>query len=429
MSSRKLKTPHHPIAEAAILGCVMVEGTLAGELNGEWFFDARHAAIAAAISDIASRGEPVNELTVRQRAGTHLAEPIGLCIENAPSSANWDYWRGIVEDFAQLRRAWTTLSARRTDIESLPDTVSPEAVRSLLDSIERDVLEIRRDDSGAHEKCANEAVDALIDHLEAGTRPVAVSTGLHPIDRILRMRPGQLVVLAARPSQGKTALALRIAEHVALIDKIPVGFVSLEMPTADLLGRMASGLSGVPFEDFENPDEDQYGKMVASLGHIKSAPVRFYDRGGTTLPQIVSLARRWKARHGIGLLVIDYLGLIKGDPKHRSRYESVTEISNGLKQLARDMDIVVLCLAQLNRAAADEEQPRLHHLRDSGAVEQDADAVCLLHVTDIDYCHRKVSLLIEKQRNGPLGEVKLTMHGPTMRFEAVSPIDPCDIPR
>lgn len=379
--------------------------------------------------DLAGRSEPVNEATVQQRAGNHLAETIGHCLDATPSASGWDYWRGVAEDYARLRQAWTTLSTRRVDIESLPETASPEDVRNILDSIESDVLQIRRDDTGNHEKCASEAVDALFDQLDAGERPVTICTGLASVDRILRMRPGQFVVLAARPSQGKTALALRITENVALREGMPVGFVSLEMSTADLMQRMASGLSGVPYQDFENPTEDQQGRIINALGAIKRAPIRFYDRGGTTLPQITSLARRWKARHGVSLLVIDYLQLVRGDPKHRSRYESVTEISNGLKRLARDLDVVVLCLSQLNRVAADDEQPRLHHLRDSGSIEQDADAVGLLHVTDYDGCRRNVSLLLEKQRNGPLGEAKLTMHGPTMRFEAVSPIDHRDIPR
>jgi replicative DNA helicase len=426
-----------------------MDGTLAGELREAWFFDARHAALATAITDLAGRGEPVNEATVQQRAGNHLAETIGHCLDVAPSPAGWDYWRGLAEDFAQLRRAWTTLSTRRTDIENLPATASPEDVRSLLDAIERDVLDVRSEDKGGHESNASEAVDALFDRLEAGERPVSVSTGLASVDRILTMRSGQFVVVAARPSQGKTGLALRITEHVALREGTPVGFVSLEMSTADLMQRMASGLSGVPFEDFEKPEGKQVERITDALAAIKRAPIRFYDRGGTTLPQLTSLARRWKARHGVSLLVVDYLGLLRGDPKHRSRYESVTELSGGLKQLARDLDIVVLCLAQLNRVAADDEQPRLHHLRDSGSIEQDADAVGLLHVTDYDGCRRNVSLVwrnsatgreakltmhgptmrFEKQRSGPLGEAKLTMHGPTMRFEAVSPIDHRDVPR
>ncbi|MGE3310605.1 MAG: replicative DNA helicase [Limisphaerales bacterium] len=428
MSSDGIRTPHHAEAEAATIGCALMDATLAGELRESWFFDARHTAIASAILDLAGRSEPVTEATVRQRAGNHLAETIGHCLDVAPSPAGWDYWRGMAEDFAKLRRAWTTLSTRRVDIENLPTTASPEDVRNLLDAIERDVLDVRSEDKDGHESNASEAVDALFDRLEAGERPVSVATGLASVDRILRMRPGQFVVVAARPSQGKTALALRVTEHVALRERMPVGFISLEMSTPELMQRMASGLSGVPYQDFENPNEDQQPKIINALGTIKRAPIRFYDRGGTTLPQITSVARRWKSRHGVSLLVVDYLQLIRGDPKHRSRYESVTEVSNGLKRLARDLDVVILCLAQLNRQAADDEQPRLHHLRDSGSIEQDADAVALLHVTDYDGCRRNVSLLLEKQRNGPLGEAKLTLHGLSMRFESVSPVDPEDYP-
>lgn len=429
-----MRIPHAPTAEAATIGCAILDPTLAGDLRLGWFHDERHRALVEAIQSLAAAGRPIDEVTVRLRAGTHLAETVEACVSACHSPANFPAWRETLEVKARLRAAWQFHGAARARLETLPEGATPDEEREALAAIEAEFVALGADAGGAEDVSAAEGIDALFDSLESGAEAPVLNTGLPSLDGILRLRPGQMVVIAARPSVGKSALAGRIVEHVALDLRRPVGWFSLEMDRAEVLRRMASALSGVPFEDFERPNEDQQPRIVHALARLKTAPLRICDRGALTFGQMSGLARRWKVRHKVGLLVVDYLGLLRTDGKARSRYEAVTELSQGVKALARDLGVTVLCLAQLNRLAAGngeeaDERPRLHHLRDSGSVEQDADAVVLLHATGFEGGRRTITAAIEKQRNGPLGEAKLALHGPTMRFESVSPIDPADVPR
>lgn len=426
-----MSIPHAPTAEAAAIGCAILDPTLTGDLRLSWFYDERHRAVVEAIAALAAAGRPIDEVSVRVRAGMHLGETVEACVEACHSPANFPAWRETLEVKARLRAAWQFHGAARARLEALPEGATPDEEREALAALEAEFVALGADASGAEDVSAAEGVDALFDSLESGAEAPTLNTGLASLDGFLRLRPGQLVVLAARPSVGKSALAGRIVEHVALNLGRPVGWFSLEMDRAEVLRRMASGMSGVPFGDFEWPSETQKPGIVQALGRLKSAPLRICDRGGLSFGQMAGLARRWRVRHGVDLLVVDYLGLLRTDGKARSRYESVTELSQGMKALARDLRVTVLCLAQLNRTAAageGEDRPRMHHLRDSGSIEQDADAVVLLHATGFEGSRRMVTAAIEKQRNGPLGEAKLALHGPTMRFESLSPIDPADFP-
>ncbi len=429
-----MRIPHAPTAEAAAIGCAIADPTLAGDLRLAWFHDERHRAVVEAIAALAAAGRPVDYVNVRLRAGAHLAKTVEACVEACHSPANFPAWRETLEVKARLRAAWQFHGSARARLEAIPESATPDEEREALAAIEAEFVGLDTDTGAADDVSAAEGIDALFDALESGTEPPKLTTGLANLDRLLRLRPGHLVVVAARPSVGKTALAGRVVEHVALNLGRPVGWFSLEMDRGDVLRRMASGLSGVPFEDFDQPSEDQPTRIVAALGRLKRAPLRICDRGGLTFSQMAGLARRWKVRHGVELLVVDYLGLLRTDSKARNRYEAVTELSQSMKALARDLGVTVLCLAQLNRLAAGngdntDDRPRLHHLRDSGSVEQDADAVVLLHRTGFQGNRCMVTAYIEKQRNGPLGEAPLVLDGPTMRFESVSPIDPADIPK
>lgn len=428
-----MRIPAAPTAEAAAIGCAIADPTLAGDIRLAWFHDERHRAIVEAIAGLAAAGRPIDEVSVRLRAGPHLAETVEACVEACHSPAHFSAWREVLETKARLRAAWQFHGSARTRLEALHEGATPDEEREVLATLESEFVALGADAGGAEDVGASEAVDDLFDSLESGAEAPTINTGLASLDSILRLRRGQLVVIAARPSVGKSALAARVLEHVVLNLRKPAGLFSLEMDRGEVMRRMASGLSGVAFEDFERPNEDQQGQIVEALGRLKRAPLRICDRGGLTFGQMAGLARRWKVRHGVELLVLDYLGLLRPDGKARSRYEAVTELSQGMKALARDLRMTVLCLAQLNRLAAGsgdgaDDRPRMHHLRDSGSIEQDADAVILIHPTGFEGGRRLVSCLIEKQRNGPLGEAKLALHGPTMHFASVSPVSAEDVP-
>lgn len=429
-----MKVPRAPTAEAAAIGCAIADPSLAGDLRLPWFYDERHRAVVEAIAALSAAGRPIDEVTVRMRAGQHLGETITACVEACHSPANFPSWRETLELKARRRGAWHFHGSARSRLESLPEGATPDEEREALAAIESEFVALGAESGGGEDVSVAEGIDALFAALESGAEAPTLNTGLGGLDGILRLRKGQLVVIAARPSVGKSALAGRIVEHVALELGRPVGWVSLEMGSAEVLRRMGASLSGVPFEDFEKPSEDQHPRIVNALGRLKSAPLRIYDRGDLTFGEMAGLARRWKVKHKIELLVVDYLSLLRTDGRSRSRYESVTEISQGMKALARNLEVTVLCLAQLNRMAAAigegaDDRPRMHHLRDSGSIEQDADAVILLHATGYEGAKRLVTAMIEKQRNGPLGEATLTLEGPTMRFESASEIHPDDYPK
>ncbi len=426
--------PHASDAEKGVLGCILTDPTnclpeVQARLGPDDFYDLRHRRILEAITALATTGRGVDLVTVAEalRAEAELEAVGGLAYLNEaadaiPSAANLDYYLDIVIEKARLRHV---LKICVETTSAVYETSDPEA---LIDQFEREALAVRGARTGGHEWSA----PALVDRVRRGLAnplPVSIKTGLWNLDRLLRIRPGQLVVFAARPSQGKSALASEVALTTAMQSGVPTGFVSMEMDAEEIGRRFVANLSGVPQDDLECPDLQQRALIAGALDRIGAAPFWACDRGVLSCGQLTALARRWKQRHRVELLVVDYLGLMRTDAKARSRYEMITEISGSLKATARDLGIVVLALAQLNREAACEgAEPRLHHLRDSGSIEQDADAVVLLHTTSIEGRLRRVTALLEKQRNGPLGEAHLTFDTLTMKFESVSPIDPKDIP-
>ena len=236
------------------------------------------------------------------------------------------------------------------------------------------------------------------------------TTGFRRLDEILGpMLPGQLHILAARPGCGKTSLALAICDHVALSLQRPVGFVSLEMSRSELVHRLLCARARVDGAELRQGklDERMMARMAAANAVLARAPIHIEDRA-VTLTKVSGIARRWRMDRGMELLVIDYLG-----ERSKSRYEETTILSNAVKRLALDLELPVLCLAQLNRASDTEERPpRLSDLRDSGAIEQDADVVVLLEPAEGDNVH----VIIGKNRSGPVGRVTLQFEGFCTRF-------------
>lgn len=423
--------PSCPRSEMAVIGAALWDPTLLGDLRPSWFHDQRHLQLVEIMLAMSATGEPVEGATVAAKVREDLRGLVGACVDECISSANFPYWVETLETKQRLREAWRYHVESRNEIEGIPEGATIADEKQILDRIESRFLAANSNSGGqSGDLGAAELVDAMFTQLETTEKPAAVSTGLPGIDRVLTMRPGELIVVAARPSVGKTSMAVRVLENALMVQRKPCGAVSLEMSAGQIMQRLASGVSGVPYLDFERPDEGQQTVIVDAMGRLKGLPIRVCDRGGITISQIAGLARRWKVRHKIELLVVDYLGLIRPSSKARSRYEDVSEISATCKQLARELGVVFVLLAQLNRVAAEEgEVPRLHHLRDSGSIEQDADAVVLLHQREVIGADRRIDALIEKQRNGPLGKAELLLRGPTMRFESVSPIHPADVPR
>jgi replicative DNA helicase len=239
---------------------------------------------------------------------------------------------------------------------------------------------------------------------------------------------GELIVLAARPSMGKTALALNIAETIAVDQRVPVLFMSLEMSAIELVDRLLSSKARVESHRMRGGTlrQEDMEKLVAASDKIYDAPLFVDDAPGRRVVEISAAARRIKRKEGrLGLIVIDYLQLIEPDNSKDPRQEQVAKIARRMKGIARELDVPLLCLSQLNRQAEDskDHRPKLSHLRESGAIEQDADVVMFVHREE--YYHRgedrtqyagQAEIIIAKQRNGPIGDVELTWEADFTRF-------------
>jgi replicative DNA helicase len=247
------------------------------------------------------------------------------------------------------------------------------------------------------------------------------------------LHSGELIILAARPSMGKTALAMNIGEHVSINQKLPVLFVSLEMSGIELADRMLCSLARVNGHRLRNGtiSADDRERLIRKANEISTAPLFVDDSPSRTVSEIAATARRIKRREGdLGMIVIDYLQLIEPDNSRDPRQEQVAKIARRLKGIARELEVPLLCLSQLNRQAEDskDHRPRLSHLRESGAIEQDADVVMFVHREE--YYHRgderaqfagQAEIIIAKQRNGPIGDVELTWEADFTRFSDRAP--------
>jgi len=346
-----------------------------------------------------------------------------------PTAAHAAYYAEIVRDKAIVR----SLIRSSTEIlhDAYDETIDP---REMLGRAEVKVFSIL--DSGNSSKL-NEIHEVLeqsllrIDaRMKRGDALGGLETGFFDFDQMTGgLHASELLILAARPSMGKTALALNIAEHTAIEQQAPTLFVSLEMSAIELGDRLLCSAARVNSHrlrngSISNEDRQHLVQKAAEIGH---SPLFIDDAPSRNMTEISAAARRLKRRHGLGLIVIDYLQLIEPDNPKDPRQEQVAKIARRLKGLARELEVPLLCLAQLNRQAEQtrDNKPRLSHLRESGAIEQDADVVMFVHreeyfqtnEEDRDRLAGEAELIIGKQRNGPTGDIKLTWLRDFTRFE------------
>ena len=344
------------------------------------------------------------------------------------NAAHAMYYADIVSDKAVYRK----LIESSTEI--LRDAYDQAAdSRELCAQAEQKVFSIMDGRTTQSLHSMSDVLHAAMDRMEARMRGEhsdgTVMTGFSDFDDMSGgMHNGELIILAARPSMGKTALAMNIAEHAAIEDRAPVLFVSLEMSGIELADRMLCSLARVNGHRLRNGtiSSDDQNRLVSKANEISEAPLFVDDSPSRTVSEIAAAARRIKRREGnLGMIVIDYLQLIEPDNSRDPRQEQVAKIARRLKGMARELEVPMLCLSQLNRQAEDskDHRPKLSHLRESGAIEQDADVVMFVHREE--YYHRgedraqfagQAEIIIAKQRNGPVGDVKLTWEADYTRF-------------
>lgn len=426
-------------AEAALISSVLNGGTPALDaamelVQDDWFFAPVNRTAWSILKQMSARRQPVDLLTFTE-AFTQSGEL--QKIEGGPGFITAEYTQptsgaGMVAHWAdQLRDYWRRREIHRIGLDLMLEARNfQKTTDDLLDAGEKSLLDLRLDQkhqglvhcAGAVSEAAARIEEA---HKKRG-KPIGIATGLNDFDRMTSgLKPGQLIVIAARPSMGKSALATNVAEHACLIDNIPTAIFSLEMSDVDLMERVLCTQAGVKLQRVRDGfmSKDEMSRLGAKHDEISQAPLYLDATPGLSIAAFRARARRAVAKHGVKLLIVDYLQIMKGSSKRAQmdRRLEIDEISSGLKQTAMELGVPVMALSQLNRDAEERAEPKLSHLRESGSIEQDADVVALLHrperVTHKEEDKGKAVLILAKQRNGPVGRIELYFDAEITRFK------------
>jgi replicative DNA helicase len=451
--------PHSPEAEQGVLGCVLLSpnecmGSCIEKLKSgpEVFYDLRHQTIFTALAEMYDAQEAIDVITLQQRLkNKQLLEQVGgiaylsALPDTVPSAANLSYYLDIVQEKHLLRKMIQTC----TDVVGRVYEFEGE-VDSLMDEVERDILRISESRVQSQtimiKELVKKAINTIEDFHQRQGMLTGVGTGFADLDKMTSgLHAGEMIVIAARPSMGKTSLAMNIAEHVAIDEKVPVGVFSLEMTSESLVMRMLCSRSRVNMRNVRDGflAERDFPKLTGAAGKLANAPLFIDDSSGLSILQLRAKARRMHQQYGIKLFVIDYLQLLHSTARRaENRQQEIADISNGIKSLAKELSVPIVVLSQLNRELEREKnrKPRLSDLRESGAIEQDADVVGLLYKPSsgedddggsapaAEEDAVPVNLLIAKQRNGPTGDVNLTFLKSYTRFESAAKVSDEDVP-
>ncbi len=425
MSVLERVPPQNLEAEQSVLGAMLIdkEAILKTEfLAPEDFYKDSHRKLFETMRDLFEKGEAVDIITVTEelRQRGLLGEVGGVAylttLANAvPTAANVEYYARIVQEKATLRRLIqvATEIARR-------GYAAEEEVEEILDDAERSILGIssRRATGGYyHLKDVMLSAWERIEEVCASKGGITgISTGFRDLDALTSgLQPSDLIVIAARPSMGKTMLCLNLARHAAVNLGIPVFIFSLEMAREQLAQRLLCAEAHVDSQRLRSGflSEADWPKLTDALGRLSKAPIYIDDTPNLSVLEIRAKARRLKAEHGLGMIIIDYLQLMRTRGRAESRQQEISEVSRSLKALARELEVPVVAASQLSRAVEQrtDKRPLLSDLRESGAIEQDADLVAFIYREDYykPQTEKKniAEIIIAKQRNGPVGKVEL----------------------
>jgi replicative DNA helicase len=435
--------PHHREAEEAVIGSLLQDreaiGNVVDVLEVDDFYVVQHRIVFQAILDLYDRGGGVDVTIVGDqlqkqgdfdRVGGALE--LTRLLDRVPSAANVVYHAEIVRERSLQRRL---ISAAQRILEESRAGGLP--IEELIDGAEQVIFDVARRGSRGDPTDMNSLMKETLLALDARHEGdfIGVRSRFPELDdKLSGLQPGQMVVLAARPSVGKTTFALNIARHAATENDPPTGVAifSLEMPKVQLALNIAAAHAQVDAHKIRRGTltNEERARFAESAGHLASAPIYIDDTPGMTALQIRAKARRLKAAHDIGLVVVDYMQLITA-PMAESRQQEISLISMSLKRLAREISVPVIAISQLNRSvdAREDHRPRMSDLRESGSIEQDADVVLFLYREDYydggknPQTQNQANCIIAKNRNGPIGEFKLSFFPDQLRFEPFSDLD------
>lgn len=439
--------PQSPDAEKGLLGSILLSprdvlgDCVEGGILPEHFHIPAHGSIYMVLLDLWNANQPIDFITLtqtlRDRNKLDEAGGAGLITELftfVPTAANASYYMEIVQEKYTLRsiiRTCTEYAGRAYDEQ--------ENVAMLLDEVEQKIFEVAKerykDKQMSLKDQVMEAIESIQDLYDRRGSVTGLATGFSEFDKMTNgLHKSEMIVIAARPSMGKTAFAMNMAEHVALeLDK-PVAIFSLEMSTQQLIQRLLCSRARVNLQRVRDGflNESDFRNLTNAASKLAAGKIFIDDSAGLSIVELRAKARRFKSQHDIQLIVIDYIQLLRSTSRRASenRQIEIAEISSGVKALAKELSIPIIVLAQLNRnpenrTGESKGRPRLSDLRESGSIEQDADLVGLLvreeYYADDDESRKelegKAELIIAKQRNGPVGDVPLTFLKQFTRFE------------
>jgi replicative DNA helicase len=426
--------PHDTLAEQSTLGGMLLSKDAVADviesIRGTDFYVPKHELIFEAILTLYSHGEPTDVIAVTdeliktgdlQRAGG--ADYLHTLTSIVPTAANAGYYATIVSERALLRR----LVEAGTRIVQMGYAGQGEATE-LVNSAQAEIYSVTGAETAEDYVPLTIAVDAAVEEIEAARgrdgSMTGIPTGFAQLDELTNgLHGGQMIVVAARPAMGKSTLALDFARAAAIKHDMPTIFFSLEMGRSEIAMRLMSAEGAIPLQNMRKGTLDQrdWTTVAATRGRINDAPFYIDDSPNMTLVEIRAKCRRLKQRVGLKMVIIDYLQLMTSGKKVESRQQEVSEFSRALKLLAKELQVPVIALSQLNRGSEQrtDKRPQVSDLRESGSIEQDADMVMLLHrdsVYDKEVRPGEADLIVAKHRNGPTATIEIAFQGHFSRF-------------
>ncbi len=418
--------PHSIEAEQSVIGAMLMgrEAVMTASeiLISDDFYQQQYGVIFDAMVELFNEGKPVDVVTLQNRLKEKDVPPEISSMEfvrdllgAVPTSANVKYYANIVKDKSTLRRL-----IRINEEIANECYIGKEKTEDILADTEKKMFNLLlQQNSGDYVPIRQVVLNAL-DNIEKASKTTGsvtgVPTGFTDLDyQTAGLQPSDLILVAARPSMGKTAFVLNIAQHVAFKAKKAVAVFSLEMSKEQLVNRLFALESRVDAQKLRtgNLNDEEWSRLIEGAGIVGESQLIIDDTPGISISELRSKCRKYKIDHDIGIIIIDYLQLMSGNGKNESRQQEISEISRSLKALARELNVPVVALSQLSRAVEQrpDHRPMLSDLRESGAIEQDADVVMFIYRDD--YYHKDTEekniaeIIVAKQRNGPIGTVKL----------------------
>ncbi len=439
-STDALKVPPQSIeAEQSVLGGLLLENQswdrIADIVTADDFYRREHRIIFNSISALCGESSPADVVTVSEwleRSGELEAAGglvyLGSLANNTPSAANIVAYAAIVRESSVMRE----LARAASDIGNAVYTPEGRSANELLDLAEKRIFDIsekghRRGEFQPLNTLLSKAVDRIDELFRSKSSITGVATGFTDLDEMTSgLQNSDLIIIAGRPSMGKTSLAMNMAENAAVGHKIPVAVFSMEMPGTQLALRMMASLGRINAHRVRTGklDDDDWPRLTSAVSLLNDAPIFIDDTPALTPMELRARARRLKREHGLGLIIIDYLQLMQSTERmEENRATEISNITRALKGLAKELEVPVIAMSQLNRSVESrtDKRPVMSDLRESGAIEQDADVILFIYRDEVYNKDSPVKgtadIIIGKQRNGPIGDVRLTFLGEYTRFE------------